>query len=197
MQRLILSLIFTLCCAQLYAQQQYNRVAPQKADSVIESIKSVFPKFYREYKYLLAQDSLIKEVRFIDERAVGPAFASPKGIITFNIDYLKRRRPAFDDNRLIVVLYHETGHLHYYMLTPKEKWTPEESEKAAFEYSLLKTSEMVAKNDCLPLAAGLKFMKLRSESNDTKDPHVRALKRMVTEPLYASYLKYLNDHCNQ
>src|SRR5690606_3518823 len=99
------------------------------------------------------------------------------------------------DNRLIVVLYHEIGHLHYFNAIPKGKRNPEDSEKAAFEYSLQKTKEMAAQNDCLPLETGLQFMFLRSQSNQTSDPHVRALKRMVNESLYAEYVAYQKINC--
>ncbi len=88
------------------------------------------------------------------------------------------------------------GHLHYFNKTTKGKRNPEDSEKAAFEYSLQKTKEMAAHNDCLPLKAGLHFMLQRSKSDEIKDPHVRALKRMVNEPLYAEYLAYQEKNCN-
>ncbi len=59
----------------------------------------------------------------------------------------------------------------------------------------LRQKSFAEQNDCLPLITGLKFMKLRSESNNLKDAHVRALKRMVHEPLYNEYLQYTKQHC--
>lgn len=195
MRYLILSFCL-LIALNLRAQQKYEQLPDAKGKEAVEAIRSVFPKFYREYHRLIETDSLIRTVIFINEPDAGPAFASPQGKITINADFLKRPRKAFDDNRLLVVLFHEIGHLHYYADTPRLKWNSENSEKAAFEYSLLKTREMADKADCSPLQTGLKFMKIRSESKESSDPHVRALKRMVNEKLYADYLKYVNEHCN-
>jgi len=36
---------------------------------------------------------------------------------------------------------------------------------------------------------------MRSEGENLKDAHVRALKRMVKEPLYADYMEYIAGHC--
>lgn len=125
----------------------------------------------------------------------GPASAGLKGVIFIDIKYLEKGLPAFTDDRLIVVLYHEIGHLHYFMRVAQPDRTPDNSEQAAFEYSLLKTKEMAENGDCLPLKTGVKFMKLRSEGNNLNDPHVRALKRMVQEPLYARYVQYVKEKC--
>ena len=63
------------------------------------------------------------------------------------------------------------------------------------EYSLFKTKELAEKGDCLPLKTGLKFMKIRSESDELMDPHVRALKKIVNGPLFYSYLSYSKKQC--
>lgn len=190
----ILLLIFGLVIS-FAAFAQRDTIPDSTGYRVIEKSKQLYPKFYREFQNIKANDQLLKKIRFVKQQGMGPAFASPKGIITINIDYILTPRPNFDDNRLIVVLYHEVGHLHYYVTTKQADWNPENSEKAAFEYSLLKTKELAEKGDCLPLQSGLTFMKLRSEGTNLKDPHVRALKRMVTEPLYAGYLQYSVSKC--
>lgn len=193
--RYIILLLSVLTFSASAQQKPYTKIADSIAYKVIEQCKTTYPKFYREFEYIKANDSLIKNITFIQEKGVGPAFASPKGMITINLEFIINNKPNFDDNRLIVVLYHEVGHLHYYVNKKREDWNPENSEKAAFEYSLFKTKEIAEKNDCLPLKTGVKFMKLRSESDDLKDPHVRALKRMVNEPLYAGYVKYVEEKC--
>ncbi|MBD1394107.1 hypothetical protein [Mucilaginibacter glaciei] len=177
--------------------QQPNFIDAATADSLLKQSEATFPKFCRELTYIRTHDELIKQVNFSRSKILNgsPASASPRGVINIDISYLEHPKPDFDDNRLIVVLYHEIGHLHYFTITPPADRAPMNSEKAAFEYSLLKTKEMAEKGDCLPLKTGLKFMKLRSKSNNLQDPHVRALKLMVTEPLYFDYLKYAKEHC--
>ena len=193
--KLFLFLVAALVTSTVtYAQRE--SIADSTGYRIIEQAKRTFPKFYREFQYIKANDTLIRKIRFVQQKAIGPAFASPKGEISINVAFIQTPKPNFDDNRLIVVLYHEVGHLHYYLHTVKANWTPEDSEKAAFEYSLLKTKEIAEKGDCLPLQSSLKFMKLRSEGDNLNDAHVRALKRMVKEPLYAEYLKYTAAKCN-
>ncbi len=195
MRYLFLILTDLLVSISLHGQTPYAKIADSIGYDVLQKCEQTFPKFHHEFQYIKTHDTLIKKIVFIRETGVGPAFASPKGLITINLEYFKRPKPNFDDNRLIVVLYHEVGHLHYYVTIDRAKWNPEDSEKAAFEYSLLKTKALAARGDCLPLKSGLKFMKLRSQDNNLKDAHVRALKRMVNEPLYADYVAYAGRKC--
>jgi hypothetical protein len=109
--------------------------------------------------------------------------------------YLEHPQPGFDDNRLVVVLYHEIGHLHYFSQVPPAQRDAQASERAAFDYSLLKTKALAEAGDCAPLQTGLRFMLQRSQSDDLADPHVRALKSLVQEPLYAGYQQYAARHC--
>lgn len=195
MKQLILILFRVLLPLTLFAQGGENTLPDSIGYSAIKKSEQSFPKFYKEFQDIRSKDHLIKNLRFIETKKLGPAFASPKGIITINIEFLNNPKPGFDDNRLIVVLYHEIGHLHYYVTTEPAMRTSENSEKAAFEYSLLKTREMAENGDCLPLSTGVRFMKQRSLSNEIKDPHVSALKLMVNEPLYLEYVKYVNENC--
>ena len=195
MKQLILILFRVLLPLALFAQAGENAVPDSIGYSAIKKSERSFPKFYKEFQDIRSKDHLIKNFRFVETKKLGPAFASPKGIITINIEFLNNPKPGFDDNRLIVVLYHEIGHLHYYVTTDPANRNSANSEKAAFEYSLLKTREMAENGDCLPLATGVRFMKQRSLSNEIKDPHVSALKLMVNEPLYHEYVKYVNENC--
>lgn len=174
---------------------QHPKITDTAGYRIIEENKTSFPKFYNLFIHLLEKEPLLKQVVFTNKKGQGPGAANPNGTVTLNLDYFINKKPRFDDNRLIVVLYHEIGHLHYFERTPRGKRNPEESEKAAFEYSLQKTKEMAVQKDCLPLKAGLYFMLQRSKSNEVDDPHVRALKRMVNEPLYAEYVAYQKEHC--
>lgn len=196
------SLIVLLLTASLfYAQGPGSKglTAANEADSnaAMKKASEIFPKFYAVLKNAQRNEPLVKQVLFVraEGRSKGPAFAQPPGTIRIDISFIEQPRPLFDDNRLVVVIEHEIGHLHYYHDTQRSDWNPENSEKAAFEYSLKKTREMAEKGDCAPLQSGLKFMKMRSEGNNLGDAHVRALKRMVNEPLYAEYVAWAAQHC--
>lgn len=192
MRKLFLAVILLI---SFTAKAQHPKVPDTIGYRVIEENKNAFPKFYKLFHQLLENEPLLKQVSFINKKGKGPGFANPNGTVTLDLDYFINKKPRFDDNRLIVILYHEVGHLHYYNKTERSKRNPEDSEKAAFEYSLLKTKEMAEAKDCLPLKTGLRFMLLRSQSNETSDPHVRALKRMVNEPMYAEYVAYQKENC--
>lgn len=165
--------------------------------AILAKSAEAFPKFHAVYEDAVAHDKLLRRVVMVrsEGQGQGPAFAGPNGVIRIDVGYLEHPRPTFDDNRMVVVLEHELGHLHYFQTTARADWTPENSEKAAFEYSLKMTKAMAEKGDCAPLQAGLKFMKMRSEGTNLGDAHVRALKRMVNEPMYAEYVKWDAEKC--
>ena len=183
--------------AQERAPRRLSPVDEATADAVIAKSATSFPKFHAAFEDARQHDKLIRQIVFVraEGRGHGPAFAAPNGVIRIDISFLEDPKPNFDDNRMVVVLEHEIGHLHYFETTSTAVRTPENSEKAAFEYSLKITRAMAEKGDCAPLQTGLRFMKLRSEGNNLADAHVRALKRMVHEPLYAEYVDWARVHC--
>ena len=198
LKRNILIACFFLANGSVHAQMG-KVVDAATVDKILAKCEKKFPKFYNAFSYIKTHDTLIKNIIFVQPETTldnGPAKAGPRGNIFIDIKYLEHEQPGFDDDRLIVVLYHEIGHLHYFMTVPVLDRNPEENEKYAFEYSLTKTKYLEENGDCKPLKVGLKFMELRSESDNLQDPHVRALKRMVTEPLYLGYLEYVKLHCN-
>lgn len=194
---LLILLVSGLLTGNKVLAQQGDAIDSVAANALIAKCEVKYPKFYREFKYIKAHDTLIKRFIFVKTTGLnnGPAKAGPRGNIFIDIKYLEGQQRNFTDDRLIVVLYHEIGHLHYFARVEPVKRNADDSEQAAFEYSLLKTKELAEKGDCLPLKTGLKFMKLRSEGTNLQDPHVRALKRMVQEPLYAGYLQYVKEKC--
>jgi hypothetical protein len=123
------------------------------AQAVINSCATRFPKFYHEFKDIQKRDTLIRKIVFLRNQDLngGPAKARMRGNILIDVKYLETEQPDFDDNRLIVVLYHEIGHLHYFMGVPPPQRDIMQNEKYAFEYSLKKTKEMADNGDCLPL----------------------------------------------
>ncbi|WP_201977722.1 hypothetical protein [Hymenobacter rubidus] len=155
-----------------------------------------YPTFYRAVREVQQQDTLLKRLVLVrNGRNDGPAAAFPNGAVRLDVRYLQSPQPGFDDNRMVVVFYHEIGHLHYFRTMPQAQRTPDASERAAFDYSLQATRRLAEAGDCGPLQAGLHFMLLRSQSNDVADPHVRALKNLVQEPAYAEYRRYVARHC--
>lgn len=194
-----LSVLCLLLLVSFTSFGQVARTAPldsAEARPLLAQAARQYPKFAQAL-CTVHQDPLLRQVVLV--RPAGPlttpATAAPGGTVRLDVRFLEQPRPGFDDNRLVVVLYHEVGHLHYFAQVPPGQRSPEASERAAFDYSLLKTKELAAAGDCGPLQTGLYFMLRRSQSNDLADPHVRALKSLVQEPLYADYQRYATERC--
>ncbi|GAB3860903.1 hypothetical protein GCM10028822_39560 [Hymenobacter terrigena] len=189
-----------LAVAPLAARAQLARAAPvdsATARLALAASARLYPKFYRALREVQQQDTLLKRFVLVqnERRTDGPAAAFPNGVVRLDIRFLQSPQPGFDDNRMVVVFYHEIGHLHYFRTVPLAGRTPDASERAAFDYSLLQTRRLAEAGDCQPLQTGLKFMLLRSQSSDLSDPHVRALQNLVREPAYADYRAYVARHC--
>jgi hypothetical protein len=164
---------------------------------VLAQAAQQYPKFAAALAEVRQHDPLLR--RFVVVNNAGPlsspAAAFPNGAVRLDRRFLEHPQPEFDDNRLVVVLYHEIGHLHYFSTVLASQRDSQASERAAFDYSLLKTKALAEAGDCAPLQTGLNFMLLRSRSNDLADPHVRALKSLVQEPAYAEYKAYVASQC--
>ena len=176
-----------------FAQQAWkkNEIKPKEGYAIVEEKANIYPKFYKLLYNLKKNESKLKAYVFVRGHGNGsPAAASRTGTIIIDISFIESNIPNYDDNRLIVVLYHELGHLYFFSEHDNSNISSEDNEKYAFEYSLKRTKGLAEEGDCLPLKTGLKFMKLRSESDNLQDDHVRALKRMVNEQLFKDYSKY-------
>lgn len=196
------SLVFGLLLglAPLASRAQMGQAVPvdsATARTLLAQAARQYPKFSAALADVRQHDPLLR--RFVVVTSAGPlgspAAAFGNGAVHLDRRYLEHPQPGFDDNRLVVVLYHEIGHLHYFRQVPPGQRDAQASERAAFDYSLLKTKALAEAGDCAPLQTGLKFMLLRSQTNNLADPHVRALKTLVQEPTYAEYKAYVASHC--
>lgn len=188
MKNCIVLLFVTLLYFKSLAQQNLTN---REAYSIIEARSTVYPKFYSKFIELKNTEDKIKMIVFFRGNGSGsPASAYDNGIIKFDISFIEGDISTYDDNRLVVVLFHEIGHLYYFSKHREGYRDRQDNEKYAFEYSLKKTKEMADNGDCMPLKTGLKYMLLRSQSNDLQDEHVRALKILVNEKMFKRYSDY-------
>lgn len=169
-------------------------ISKEQGFLILKSNASKFPKFYRELNFLLDNEVKIKSVKFVrGNRQKSPAFANRReGSITFDLSYIDNPSPSFDDNRFVVILYHELGHLY-----DNVSGTSAEREEQAFRYSIIKLRQLAEKGDCEPLRTGLKFMRLRSESSNLSDPHTIGLKKIVNTTQFIDSEKYVANGCKE
>lgn len=182
--------IFILNC-EIFAQTNVFR---DEGMAIIKSKSSILPKFNRELNYLLDNENKIRAIKFIRANGSrGPAFAQfSDGTITFDLYFIENQIPTYDDNRLVVILYHELGHLYDNVSS-----TAAEREEQAFRFSVLKLKKLAESGDCGPLSTGLKFMRLRSENDNLSDPHNIGLKNLVQSSLFTETEKYVANGCKE
>jgi hypothetical protein len=184
----------------LSSRAQMGQAAPvdsATARTLLAQAAQRYPKFSAALADVRQHDPLLRHFVVVTNPGPlgSPAAAFGNGAVRLDRRYLEQPQPGYDDNRLVVVLYHEVGHLHYFRMVPPGQRDSQASERAAFDYSLLKTKALAEAGDCAPLQTGLRFMRLRSQSSDLADPHVRALKSLTQEPLYADYQRYVTANC--
>jgi len=195
---LLFGLLLGLAPLASHAQMgQATPVDEVTARAILAQAARQYPKFAAALADVRQHDPLLRRFVVVTNPSPlgSPAAAFANGAVRLDRRFLEQPQPGYDDNRLVVVLYHEIGHLHYFRTVPPGQRTSQASERAAFDYSLLKTKALAEAGDCAPLQTGLRFMLLRSQSDNLADAHVRALKSLVREPLYADYQNYVATHC--
>lgn len=115
----------------------------------------------------------------------GPGFAyEGKGVVMNNY-FLTNPKPDYPEERLIVVLYHEIGHMKYYRSVPPDQRNDEDSEFWAFENSL-KASKTIAtdQHDPGPLRMALKYIPIRQNSGKLRPYYQAAIDRITQSFLW-------------
>ena len=172
-----------------FSQMMVNK---DEAFMVLKNKSNLFPKFNRELNTLLETDSKMKEIKFVRTNGgKGPAWAGG-GAMTFDLYYIENLIPNYDDNRLVVILYHELGHLY-----DNVSKSAAEREEQAFRFSIIKLKKIADDGDCGPLSTGLYFMRERSKSNDLSDPHNIGLKNLIQTNLFLDNEKYVANGCKE
>jgi hypothetical protein len=185
-------IIFLIIAFNFNALSQ-SAVSKEAGFSVLKSKISTFPKFNRELNKILDNDSKVKNVRFVrgDNSNTSPAWAqSNDGTIIFDLYFIENQVPTYDDNRLVVILYHELGHLY-----DNVSRTEAEREEQAFRFSVIKLRQLAENGDCEPLSTGLKFMKLRSSNDNFTDAHTIGLKTFIKSELFIDNEMYVENGC--
>jgi len=99
--------------------------------------------------------------------------------------FLTNPKPDYPEDRLIVVLYHEMGHLRYYRLVHSDLRSDEDSEFWAFEHSLIVCKTIAAdQHDGGPLQMALKYMPIRQKSGKLLPYYQAAIDRIAKSDLW-------------
>ena len=147
MRAILLIFALLLGIIPLNSQAQMAQAVPvdeATARTTLAQAAQRYPKFSAALADVRQHDPLLR--RFVVVTNPGPlgspAAAFGNGAVRLDRRFLEQPQPGYDDNRLVVVLYHEVGHLHYFSQVPPGQRDSQASERAAFDYSLLKTKAL-------------------------------------------------------
>lgn len=105
--------------------------------------------------------------------------------IIINNWYIRGMDPEHSENRMVVVLYHELGHLAYFAGLNGSPMNEEESEFQAFRNSLAECRNLARGGDKGPLQTALHFIARRQTFRQEPAHYQAALDRIVTDSLWA------------
>jgi len=116
---------------------------------------------------------------------VGVGFAQENQGVILNNYFLRVDDPNFSEDRLIVVLFHELGHMKYFAEVPKLERIQEDSEFRAFENSILETRRLAEQqNDPGPLNLAMRCIALRQISGREPQHYQAAIDRIIASELW-------------
>ncbi|WP_211825021.1 hypothetical protein [Kistimonas asteriae] len=126
-----------------------------------------------------------------NERKGGPGKAGGKHRIVLSTFYLMNDLPQYPEDRLMIVLLHEYGHILYNRQKDRNDRSRVANEFAAFRYSLEAAGQLAKKGDAGPLREALHRMEARSRNGRPDDPHTIALKQLTNDPLWQASIRLL------
>ena len=132
-------------------------------------------------------------VRLTGERKMGPGKASGTDQIVISTFFLTKDLPKFPEDRLVIVLLHEFGHILFNRETNRSQRNPVKHEFFAFAYSIKAAIKLAENGDPGPLEQVIKNLKLRNDTGKPKDPHTIAIKELIKTPLWTSSLAQLES----
>ncbi|OQX39017.1 MAG: hypothetical protein B0D91_02630 [Oceanospirillales bacterium LUC14_002_19_P2] len=131
------------------------------------------------------------QITLSNERKGGPGKAVGEHRIVLSTFYLTNDLPQYPEDRLIIVLLHEYGHILYNRQKARNDQSRVANEFAAFRYSLEVAGQLAKKGDTGPLREALHRMKARSQTGRPDDPHTIALKQLMNDPLWQASIRLL------
>ena len=155
---------------------------------VIHHCQTHRPRFWNLLEEVRDQDV---QITLSNERKGGPGKARGKHWIVLSTFYLVNNLPQYPEDRLIIVLLHEYGHILHNRTKGRHDQSRVANEFAAFRYSLEAAGQLAEKGDAGPLREALYRMETRSRKGRPDDPHTIALKQLINDPLWQRSVRLL------
>lgn len=133
--------------------------------------------------FLLRQEGYIINIKRLGPN-YGPGFVTEHAEIVLNNWYLRGKVSEYSEDRLIIVLLHELGHIKYQANVPTDKRDQADSEYSAFENSINGATALAKKGDTGPLDVVLHYLQQRQQSGEEPDYYQDALDRIISSSLW-------------
>ncbi|MEJ6601803.1 MAG: hypothetical protein QNL51_04430 [Opitutaceae bacterium] len=125
---------------------------------------------------------------------MGPGKASGTDQIVISTFFLTKNLPKYPEDRLVIVLLHEFGHILFNRETKRSERNRVKHELFAFAYSIKATIKLADNGDPGPLEQVIKNLKIRNETGKPKDPHTIAIKQLIKTPLWTNATAALEEN---
>ena len=181
---LLASILFvSVCSAKVGKLQRANGLSKDDFATVLEHVESNLPKVWNTLTSIRENGV---NVRLTSERKMGPGKAAGTDQIVISTFFLTNDLPKFPEDRLVIVLLHEFGHILHNRETERGQRNPVKHEFFAFAYSIKMAIKLAENGDSGPLDQVIKNLKIRNKSGKPKDPHTIVIKELIKTPLWTN-----------
>lgn len=185
----ILICIFLLLFSTTYSVfagdvKRGDGLSQEKFEYILNESISTLPKFWKIIEQIKKQDVNI----YITPLKKSLGKAKGKNSIYITPRAFTRKLKAYPEDRLVVVLLHEYGHIVFNRQSNWKASNKVDREYAAFKYSVKQASHMAEKGDVGPLKQLIHYLPLRVKNGKRSDPHTIALKKLTKEKFWSEQL---------
>lgn len=166
--------------------------AQQKNVSQIEThCQTHLPRLWKDIEMI--KNDNVKIV--YNDQIRGPGAARGATQIALNPRFILNEVKNFPEDRLIVVLLHEYGHiLHNREQTDPAQISRGDHEYAAFRYSVEETYKRAIDNDSGPLRQVVKNLQLRAEKGRPEDAHTQGIEKLMKDDIWHKAVAWVEEN---
>lgn len=160
-------------------------ITQQLFDNIIKKNPAKYPKLWRTIEQVTQQNIDV----YIEENRKSLGMARGKNSIYLAPKMFIRKMKTHPEDRLVVVVLHEYGHILHNRQAGKPTKDKSVREYAAFKYSVKHAVVMAEHGDTGPIKQLLKYLPLRVKNGKKFDPHTIALKKLTGETFWKELVK--------
>ncbi|KMT66959.1 hypothetical protein [Catenovulum maritimum] len=186
MYKIFMCSLFILFLSKAFAGEvkRGDDLSLEKFEYILSKSMSKLPKLWSVIDQITNQDVNI----YITPIEKGLGKARGKNSIYIAPRAFIHDLKAYPEDRLIVVLLHEYGHILFNRQSNRKSNNKAEHEYAAFKYSVQHALRIAEKGDSGPIRQLVHYLPLRVQNGKKSDPHTIALKKLTKENFWSDVL---------